>query len=177
MHATLNRRILAICFVLAERNCIAGENVAVKILDRQNHQSVYTYVVLGSSMSDSKTVLNCSGADSSIQCSGTTQTTSVNTPASSRSYEVNGATFSLQLPDGRIAIVNCGSKAPPTGVAVAVALAGGGAMNRRSCRIPLVNDIQAEFSGDKAKLKWPVSIDGKKSDSETYKILAVINKP
>jgi hypothetical protein len=113
----------------------------------------------------------------SINCSGTTQTTSVHTPASSRSYQVNGATFSLRLSDGRIAIVNCGSKAPQAGVAVAVALLGGGVMNRRSCRIPLMNDIQAEFTGDKANLKWPVSIDGKKFDSETYKIVAVLEKP
>ena len=48
---------------------------------------------------------------------------------------------------------------------------------RRSCKIPLVNNIQAEFDGDKAKLKWSVSIDGKKLASETYKILAVIDKP
>ena len=30
--------------------------------------------------------------------------------------------------------------------------------------------------GDKAKLNWPVSIDGKKMESETYKILAVLAK-
>jgi hypothetical protein len=34
-----------------------------------------------------------------------------------------------------------------------------------------------EFDGDKAKLKWPVSLDGKKNESETYKILAVVSKP
>jgi hypothetical protein len=37
--------------------------------------------------------------------------------------------------------------------------------------------FQAEFDGDKAKLKWPVSIDGRKMQSETYKILAVLDKP
>jgi hypothetical protein len=47
----------------------------------------------------------------------------------------------------------------------------------RSCRIPLATKIDAEFSGDKAKLRWPVSIDGKKWESETYKILAVLDKP
>jgi hypothetical protein len=34
-----------------------------------------------------------------------------------------------------------------------------------------------EFSEDKAKLKWPVSIDGKKIESETYKILGILDKP
>jgi len=34
----------------------------------------------------------------------------------------------------------------------------------------------AGMFGDKAKLKWPVSIDGKKMQSETYKIIAVLPK-
>jgi hypothetical protein len=38
------------------------------------------------------------------------------------------------------------------------------------------DDIQAEFDGNKAKLRWLVSIDGKKFESETYKILAVLDK-
>ena len=66
-------------------------------------------------------------------------------------------------------IVNCESKfaermAGPEG-------------NHRSCRIPLVENIQAEFHGDKAKLEWVVSLDGKKMQSETYKVLAILDKP
>lgn len=53
----------------------------------------------------------------------------------------------------------------------------GPAGNHRSCRKPLVESIQAEFNGDKAKLEWVVSLDGKKTQSETYKILAVLDKP
>jgi hypothetical protein len=33
-----------------------------------------------------------------------------------------------------------------------------------------------DFKGDKAKLKWPVSIDGKKMEAETYKTLGVLDK-
>jgi hypothetical protein len=76
---------------------------------------------------------------------------------------VRGATFTLSLPNRRLVIVNCESKYSPKGDGV----------NRRSCRTPLVDEIQAEFKGDKAKLFWSVSIDGKKLESETYKILAV----
>jgi hypothetical protein len=43
--------------------------------------------------------------------------------------------------------------------------------------MPLVDTIQAEFKGDKAKLEWVVSLDGKKTASETYKVLAVFDKP
>jgi hypothetical protein len=87
----------------------------------------------------------------------------------SGSFEVKGATFSLQLSDGRIAVVNCDSK-------FAEHFAGH-AGNHRDCRAPLIDDIQVEFDGDKAKLKWPVSIDGKKIESETYKILGILPKP
>ena len=84
-------------------------------------------------------------------------------------FQVSGAALTLQLPDGRIAVVNCTSKfvehfAGPIG-------------NRRSCYVPLVDDIQAEFHGDSAKLIWVVSLDGKKTQSETYKILAVMDSP
>ena len=85
--------------------------------------------------------------------------------AASANFSVTGATLTLQLPDGRTAVVNCASKfqerfAGPIG-------------NVRSCRVPLVDVFQAEFDGDKAKLLWSVSLDGKKMQSETYKILAV----
>jgi len=34
-----------------------------------------------------------------------------------------------------------------------------------------------EFERDEAKLAWPVSGDGTKMDSETYKVLSVSKKP
>jgi hypothetical protein len=82
---------------------------------------------------------------------------------------VRGATFTLQLPDGRLAVVNCESKfaerfAGPAG-------------NHRSCRQPIVDAIQADFHGDKAKLEWVVSLDGKKQQSETYRVLGILDKP
>jgi hypothetical protein len=42
--------------------------------------------------------------------------------------------------------------------------------------MPLVDDIEVEFDGEKAKLKWPAGIDGKKMTSETYKILSALRK-
>lgn len=75
-----------------------------------------------------------------------------------------GATLTLQLPNGDAAVVNCTSKFQER-------FAGPG--NVRSCRVPLVDDFVADFSGDKAKLIWPVSLDGKKNATETYKIIAV----
>jgi hypothetical protein len=42
--------------------------------------------------------------------------------------------------------------------------------------MPLVDNIQAEFHGDKTKLIWVVNLDGKKTASETYKVLAVLDR-
>jgi hypothetical protein len=112
------------------------------------------------------TVYFCSGAyTKAIHSAGAVY----NNVAVGKTFKVQGATFTLQLPDGRLAIVNCEGK-------FAEHMAGA-AGNRRSCRMPLVDSIQVDFKGDNAKLIWPVSIDGKKMQSETYKILGVLDKP
>jgi hypothetical protein len=160
------------CVIVMLALCVSAYPATVldvKIVDRQNNDTDYSYVVPGYSSSNSNTDVNCFGNVYNVNCNGTTRTTGSNTPARQVSYHVRGATFTLQLPDGRVAVVNCESKlaerfAGPQG-------------NHRSCRMPLVDDIQAEFNGDKAKLIWSVSIDGKKMQSETYKVLAVLNKP
>jgi hypothetical protein len=144
-----------------------GKSLDVQIIDRQSSDTNYAYVVPGYSNSTSNTNVNCFGSVNNVNCSGSTRTTGSAEPARQVSYQVRGATFSLQLPDGRVAVVNCESKYALKGDYI----------NRRSCRMPLVNSIQAEFDGDKAKLQWSVSIDGKKTESETYKILAVLDKP
>jgi len=41
----------------------------------------------------------------------------------------------------------------------------------------VVDSIQADFNGGNAKLIWPVSLDGKKTQSETYKVLGILDKP
>ena len=86
----------------------------------------------------------------------------IGAPARNIQYNVAGATYSLLLPDNRVVVVNCmGKLGKWTWV--------------RSCRMPVVENIQADFKGDKAKLKWQVSLDGKKTQSETYKILGIFN--
>ena len=117
----------------------SAQKLNVKIIDRQDKQDEYDYVAV------------------------------YNTVAVGTSFKVHGATFTLQLPDGRLAIVNCESK-------FAEHMAGR-VGNRRSCRAPLVDSIQADFHGDNAKLIWPVSLDDKKIQSETYKILGILDKP
>lgn len=155
---------LLVGFAVAEKM-----ELNVRIVDRQSHDTHYTYFVPAQFTSRTNANANCFGTDSTVNCSGSATTTGTATPARSGAFDVRGATFSLQLPDGRIAVVNCDSKfaerfAGPSG-------------NHRDCRTPLVDEIWVEFDGNKAKLKWPVSVDGKKIESETYKILGILPKP
>jgi len=144
----------------------AGQKFDVRIIDRQDSQTGYSYVVPAHSNAVSNTNVNCYGGNTNVNCTGTTTSTGTIAPPRKIAYNVTGATLSLELPDGRVAVVNCEGKYKPRGDYI----------NRRSCRIPYVNEIHAEFDGKNAKLSWPVSIDGKKFDSETYKILAVLEK-
>jgi len=81
---------------------------------------------------------------------------------------VHGATLSLLLPDGRIVVVNCNAKTNWTDWSHPTWY--------RGCREPMTDAIEAKFDGDNAKLEWPVSIDGKKKQSETYKIIGILAK-
>lgn len=144
-----------------------AQKLNVKIVNRQDNQTDYSYVVPGYSSSQSNASANCNSVADSVNCNGSSTTNGFSTPAREVSFQVTGATLSLLLPDGRVAVVNCESKfaermAGPRG-------------NHRSCRVPILDDIQADFHGDKAKLEWPVSLDGKKTRSETYKVLGILN--
>ena len=145
----------------------SAERSKVKVIDRQNKETSYSYFVPGQSYASSNANVSCSGSSSSVNCYGSEQVASTAVPAHTIGYAVSGATLSLLLPDGRIAVVNCVSKYAPRGDYI----------NQRSCRIPLVDDIEAEFNKDKAKLFWSVSLDGKKMESETYRIVAVVGTP
>jgi hypothetical protein len=146
-----------------------AQKLGVTIVDRQDNETDASYVIPGHFYSQSNGSANCNTYGTSANCSGTSSTSGFSTPAHQVSYHVRGATFALQLPDGRIAVVNCDSKFSERMV--------GAAGNRRSCRKPIVDSIQAEFKGDNAKLYWPVSLDGKKLQSETYKVLGILDKP
>src|ERR1700733_5638591 len=123
----------------------SAQKLSVKILNRQDFETDYTYIVPGHFNSQSSSIVNCNGSDSSVNCNGSGTTTGSSMPAQQVPFHVRGATFTLLLPDGRAAVVNCESKfkermAGPRG-------------NRRNCRMPLVDDIKAEFHGDNAKLE------------------------
>lgn len=137
--------IIAGGLILATAVSSSAQKLTVKIIDRQDKEEEYNYAAVYNSALLGRTV------------------------ATGKTFKVHGATFTLQLPDGRLAIVNCESK-------FAEHMAGR-VGNRRSCRTPVVDSIQADFNGGNAKLIWPVSLDGKKTQSETYKVLGILDKP
>lgn len=147
-----------------------AQQMTVKIIDRQTSETNYTYQVPGYSTSSTHGGANCTansfGSSASANCSGSTTTNTVATAPRDVSFSVTGATFSLLLPDGRVAVVNCVSKFKERFA--------GREGNHRSCRMPIVDEIQVDFNGKNAKLEWSASIDGKKKDSETYRILGVL---
>ncbi len=143
----------------------AAEKMNVKIVDRQDNATVYNYVVPAYSQTNATGNVNCTAYPNSVGCQGASNSTTIARPPIAGQYQVTGATLTLELPDGRRAVVNCAAKRVPLTI------------QRRSCKVPMVADIQAEFSGDDAKLLWVVSVDGKKLASEVYKILAVLPKP
>jgi hypothetical protein len=142
----------------------AAERVDVKIVNRQNNESAYSYNVAGRTDSTTRTKVKCREGDYSSGCTETTHTATQYVAPQHGDYSVQGSTLSLQLADGRIAVVNCASK---------LSLFTPTPQTRRSCRIPPGNNIQVEFKAKDAKLFWPVSIDGQKFESETYKIVAI----
>jgi hypothetical protein len=162
-------KVAIACLLLACAASASAQHYTVKVLNRQDNETDYSYVVPGSFSSQSNSNFNCNALDTNVNCNGATSTTGLSMPAQQVSYHVRGATFTLQLPDGRVVVVNCESKFKER--------MAGARGNRRSCRVPLVDEINADFHGDKAKLEWVVSLDGKKMESETYKILAILGKP
>ena len=162
-------KLVIAALILACPASALAQKLAVRIVDRKDNVTDYTYVVPSHFSSESDSTASCNGNLNTVDCKGLTTTNGEITPSHQVSFHVRGATFSLLLPDGRVAVVNCESK-------FAEHMAGP-AGNHRSCRQPLVDNIQAEFHGDNAKLEWVVSLDGKKIQSETYKVLAVLDKP
>jgi hypothetical protein len=153
--------LVSFAFILS-----AVERIKVKIIDRHDSENAYSYNVPQQVQENSRTDVNCTAYPNSANCSANTNTTGTITPPRQISYSVHGATFTLLMADGKMVVVNCESKYKPRGDHI----------NRRSCRTPLVDELDVEFNKDNAKLFWPVSVDGKKLESETYKIIGIINK-
>lgn len=136
-----------------------AQRVDASVLYRQDSDVAYHAVIPG-----------YSGPEADVTGACTLDPDPANCPSGDKTgpmYTLIGTTLSLGLPDGRIAVVNCVDRHA----------AKGNYINRHSCGMPLGERVGVEFSGPSARLTWPVGSDGKKTDSEMYKVVAMLAKP
>jgi len=76
---------------------VSAQKLDVKIIDRQDNETEYTYVVPAHFSSQGNTNLNCNTMGGSTNCSGTTTTSGTSTPTHQVSYHVRGATFNTSF--------------------------------------------------------------------------------
>ncbi|MGO9437536.1 MAG: hypothetical protein ACLPH3_13585 [Terracidiphilus sp.] len=153
----------AICSFASCVGSASAQKLDATVLYRQNSDSDYSALIPGYSDPASP---DCAADLANAACSAPNSATASGSNAGAASYNLTGTTLSLLLPDGKIALVNCVNKYSPKGTYIL----------RRSCGMPLVEHVQAEFKGNIAKLEWPVGPDGRKTESEKYKIVAMLDK-
>ncbi len=139
-----------------------AQKVDASVLNRQVSDSDYAAVIPGYTKP-----IECTETTPEVDCAV------VETPAGdggvagqAAAYNVTGTTLSLLLPDGRVALVNCVSRYSTKG----------NYLNRRTCGMPLVPSLQVEFKGQQARLEWLIGSDKKKTESETYRVVAMLAK-
>ena len=153
---------LAVLSLAFSVRSVSAEKVPVSVLYRQDSDVAYHAVIPGYSGPNADITGACLLDPDPANCPDPTQAALNGAPL----YTLVGTTLSLGLPDGRIAVVNCVSTHSPYGNYI----------NRHNCEMPLTQHAEAEFTGQNAKLVWPVGSDGK-TDSQTYKVVALLPKP
>ena len=102
--------IIAALILLCPAPAVFAQKTDVKIVDRKDNETDYSYFVPSHFSSQSNSTDNCNALGDNVNCSGSTTTNGYSTAAHQVSFHVRGATFLLLLPDGRGAVVNCASK-------------------------------------------------------------------
>lgn len=136
-----------------------AQKVTANILYRQDSDVAYHAVVPGYSGPNADVTGACTLDPDPANCPVET--------AAGPNYTVVGTTLSLGLPDGRVAVVNCVNRFS----------AKGNYVNRHSCGMPMVPQVEADFTGRNAKLTWTIAGDAKKTESQTYNVVALLPKP
>jgi hypothetical protein len=145
---------------------VSAQKVEATVLYRQASDNSYTAVIPGPDGSAPEGVVDCAADIANPACLGATPLARSGSGPAQPSLNVSGTTLSLLLPDGRVAVVNCATRYSFKRDYI----------NRRMCAMPLVEHVEANFNGQSARLKWPVGQDGRKTESENYKLVALLNK-
>lgn len=150
-----------VCFVCCTQS-IKAQKLDATVLYRQSSDSAYSVLVPGYSAAGAP---DCAADVANAECFRPTTPISEASPVS---RSVIGTTLSLLLPDGKVAVLNCVNKSKYSSRGAYIVL--------RNCGMPMVEHVEAELKGDMAKLEWPVTADSKKTESEKYKVVAVLDK-
>lgn len=153
---------IAVCCLAPWIHQASAQKLEATVLYRQNSNSDYNALIPGYSSPASPDCAADLGNAGCYDPSPAAETRSTSDPVS---YNVVGTTLSLLLPDGRVAVVNCINKYSSRGNYI-----------RRGCGMPLVEQVEAEFKGKNARLEWPVGSVGRKTESEKYRIVALLAK-
>ena len=137
----------------------ANRFVTVTIVGVQGASSTFSGVVPGFSTGQAKGTATCIASGPIVNCAGGATASGFTIPPRAYEFAVEGATYALRLPDNRIVTVTCAYKETLSSV--------------RSCRRPMSMTLYAKFDGNKAKLIWPIGVDGKKTESETYNVVRI----
>jgi hypothetical protein len=161
MQQNITQSILTAAIALTMSPAAFAQTLPVHIVQRQDTKTELTAAIPADSKDDK-------GSTGDKKAAGSDKgTVSSDKGAQTRNLTVTGATLTLQLPDRRLVRVACESK-----YALRFDY-----INRRSCRTPPADEVTAEFNGDEAKLIWSVSLDNRKTQSETYTILNIVPSP
>jgi hypothetical protein len=137
----------------------SAEKLNVKVIDHHIGEEGSTKSAPGG---DANASAGCGAAGNAANCSSSSSGDSLY----ARDHEVPGSpndiVMTLLLPDGRKVVVGCEDH-----------LRGLAKGHRHNCKSPMGNEMEANFSGSKAKLTWAVG-NGKKKDSETFLIVQII---
>jgi hypothetical protein len=166
MQKNLTRSILTAAIALAITPVAFAQTLLVRIVERQDTKTALKAEIpdlAETTASKSVTGEKKAGGSGSPGDNDKNAAKADKAPQT-RSYTVTGATLTLQLPDRRLVRVTCESKYSLRFDYI----------NRRSCRTPPADDVTAEFNGNEAKLIWSVSLDNRKTQSETYTILNIV---
>lgn len=153
---------LAICCLASYATAVFAQKLEATVLYRQNSDNNYAALIPDSAGTVPDGLVDCAADIANPTCSGPAQPAAPGQPA----LHVSGTTLSLLLPDGKVAVVNCLNRYSFKG----------NYLNRRSCAMPLVEHVEADFNGQHARLKWLVSSESRKTESETYKVVALLDK-
>jgi hypothetical protein len=143
-----------------------AQKVEATVLYRQASDNSYTAVIPGPDGTPPAGTVDCAAEIANPACVGALSSVRSGSGPAEPRLNVSGTTLSLLLPDGRVAVVNCATKYSFKRDYI----------SRRMCAMPLVEHVEANFNGQSAKLKWPVGQDGRKTESENYKLVALLKR-